>query len=98
MATQSNNAANRKTQAKRATTEAKKSAAPAPSATQTSRDQDRVAEKNQAQVVAETAVDLPVGVVLTVSDRISDLVEPWTGRSSAEKQIKAYRTPAARNR
>ena len=30
--------------------------------------------------------------MLTVSDRLSDLVEPWTGRTSAEKQIKAYRT------
>jgi len=51
-----------------------------------------VAEKNQVQVAAETAVDLPVGVVLSVSDRVSELVEPWTDRSSAEKQIKAYRT------
>ncbi len=50
------------------------------------------AEKNQVQAVAETAVDLPVGVVLSVSDRISDLVEPWAGRSSAERQLKSYRT------
>jgi hypothetical protein len=49
-------------------------------------------EKGQVQVVAETAVDLPVGVVLGVSDRISDLVDPWTNRSGAEKQIKSYRT------
>ena len=38
------------------------------------------------------AVDLPVGVVLTVGDRVAELVEPWTGRGTAEKQIKAYRT------
>ncbi|HUB98242.1 MAG TPA: hypothetical protein VMS11_00300 [Solirubrobacterales bacterium] len=76
-----------KTQAKRATTEAKKSAAATASATQRA----VAAEKNQVQVVAEAAVDVPVGVVLTVSERVSDLVEPWTGRSSAEKQIKAYR-------
>jgi len=50
-----------------------------------------VAEKPQVQAVAEAAVDLPVGVVLSVSDRVTGLVEPWTGRSSAEKQIKAYR-------
>lgn len=50
-----------------------------------------VTEKNQVQVVAETAVDFPVGVVLGVTDRISELVDPWTDRSSAEKQIKAYR-------
>ncbi|HVO56044.1 MAG TPA: hypothetical protein VMT37_16670 [Solirubrobacterales bacterium] len=80
MATQSNSS-KPKTQAKRATTEAKKAA------TKTA-----VAEKNQVQAVAESAVDLPVGAVLSVSDRISDLVEPWTARSSAEKQIKAYRT------
>ena len=57
----------------------------------------RAAEKNQAQVVAETAVDLPVGVVLTVTDRVSELVEPWTGRDAAEKQIKAYRTQLRRS-
>lgn len=87
MATQSKSSKS-KTQAKRATTEAKKSAGATASATKRA----AAAEKNQAQVVAETAVDLPVGVVLSVSDRLSDLVEPWTGRSSAEKQIKAYRT------
>ena len=82
-----------KTQAKRATTEAKeirrrhRQARPSGAATKTV-----VAEKNQVQTVAEAAVDLPVGVVLSVSDRVSDLVEPWTGRSSAEKQIKSYRT------
>jgi seryl-tRNA synthetase len=50
------------------------------------------AEKNQVQVVAETAVDFPVGVVLGVTDRLSELVDPWTNRTGAEKQIKAYRT------
>jgi hypothetical protein len=49
-------------------------------------------EKNQVQAVAETAVDFPVGVVLGVTDRLSELVDPWTNRSGAEKQIKAYRT------
>jgi hypothetical protein len=49
-------------------------------------------EKNQVQAVAESAVDLPVGVVLSVTDRVSELFEPWTGRDGAEKQIKAYRT------
>jgi hypothetical protein len=77
MATQSNNSSKGKAQAKRATTEARKSAA---------------AERNQVQVVAETAVDLPVGAVLRLSDRLSELVEPWTERGSAEKQVKTYRT------
>ena len=54
------------------------------------------AEKNQAQVVAETAVDLPVGAVLSVTDRVTELVEPFTDRTSAEKKLKAYRTELRR--
>lgn len=46
----------------------------------------------QARAVAESAVDLPVGAVLEVSDRVADLVEPFSGRSAAEKQLKAYGT------
>ena len=45
------------------------------------------AEKNQAQVVAEAAVDIPVGAVLRVTDRVGELVEPFTDRSSAERKI-----------
>lgn len=51
---------------------------------------------NQARVVAETAVDLPVGVVIGATDRITDLVEPFTGRDKADKQLKAYRTQVRR--
>jgi hypothetical protein len=54
------------------------------------------AEKNQAQVVAEAAVDVPVGLVLSVGDRVGELVEPFTGRDSAERKIKAYRTELRR--
>lgn len=54
------------------------------------------AEKNQARGVAETAVDLPVGAVLGVTERLSELVEPFTGRSGAEKQLKTYRTQLRR--
>jgi hypothetical protein len=53
-------------------------------------------EKRQTRSVAETAVDLPVGAVLSVTDRVSDLVEPFTGRSAAEKQLKSYRTELRR--
>jgi hypothetical protein len=53
-------------------------------------------ERNQALAVAETAVDLPVGAVLAVTDRVSELVEPFTGRSAAEKQLKSYRTQLRR--
>jgi len=44
----------------------------------------------QARAVAESAVDLPVGAVLEVSDRVNDLVEPFSGRTAAERQIKSY--------
>lgn len=54
-------------------------------------------DRNQARAVAETAVDLPVGAVLAVTDRITDLVEPFTGRTEAEKQLKSYRTELRRH-
>jgi len=54
------------------------------------------AEKNQAQVVAEAAVDIPVGAVLRVTDRVGELVEPFTDRSSAERKVKAYRSELRR--
>jgi phosphoglycerate-specific signal transduction histidine kinase len=54
------------------------------------------AQKRQTRSVAETAVDLPVGAVLSVTDRVSELVEPFTGRSAAEKQLKSYRTELRR--
>jgi hypothetical protein len=54
------------------------------------------AQKNQARTVVETAVDIPVGAVLTVTDRVADLVEPFTARSAAEKQFKSYRTELRR--
>lgn len=51
---------------------------------------------DQARSAVETVVDLPVGVVLEVSDRLSDLVEPFSGRTAAEKQLKAYQTQLRR--
>jgi hypothetical protein len=80
-----------KTQSKRATTEAKKSAAKTAKATKKAATKTAVAEKNQAQVLIESAVDLPVGAVLSVSDKVSEIVEPWTSRTKAEKELKAYR-------
>ena len=53
-------------------------------------------EKRPARSVAETAVDLPVGAVLSLTDRVTELVEPFTGRSAAEKQLKSYRTELRR--
>jgi hypothetical protein len=54
------------------------------------------ASKGQTRSVAETAVDFPVGAVLAVTDRVSELVEPFTGRDAAEKQFKSYRTELRR--
>jgi len=54
------------------------------------------AGKSQARTAAETAVDLPVGAVLSLTDRVTELVEPFTGRSAAEKQLKSYRTELRR--
>jgi hypothetical protein len=56
----------------------------------------KAAQKNQARTVAESAVDLPVGAVLVATERISELVEPFTGRTAAEKQFKSYRTQLRR--
>lgn len=46
----------------------------------------------QARAAAERAVDVPVGAVLEVSDRVVELVEPFAGRSAAQKQLKSYGT------
>jgi len=92
MAESKSNGSKPKTQAKRATTEAKKSAAKTAKASKRAATKTAAAEKNQVQTVVEAAVDLPVGAVLTVSDRVGDLVEPWTDRNKAERQIKSYRS------
>jgi hypothetical protein len=92
MAEAKSNDSKSKTQAKRATTEAKKSATKTASASKRAATKAAVAEKNQVQTVVETAVDVPVGAVLSVSDRLSELVEPWTDRTKAERQIKNYRS------
>lgn len=92
MAESKSNGSKSKAQAKRATTEAKKSAAKTAKASKRAATKTAAAEKNQVQTVVETAVDFPVGAVLAVSDRVSDLVEPWTDRSKAERQIKSYRS------
>jgi hypothetical protein len=50
----------------------------------------------QARAAAESAVDLPVGAVLEVSDRFAELVEPFTGRTAAQRQLKSYGTQLRR--
>ena len=54
-------------------------------------------QKNQAQSVAQTALDLPVGAVLSVTDRVGELVEPFTDRTSAEKKLKTYQSELRRS-
>ena len=51
----------------------------------------------RAKNAAEAAVDVPVGVVLEVSDRVAELVEPFTGRETAEKRLRSYRTSLRRS-
>jgi len=92
MAESKSNGSKSKAQAKRATTEAKKSAVKTAKASKRAATKTAAAEKNQVQTVVETAVDVPVGAVLAVSDRVGELVEPWTDRSKAERQIKNYRS------
>jgi hypothetical protein len=75
-----------KASAKAGTTKAKKGAKQVKSGVK----QTAKAERNQAQTVAVTAVDLPVGAVLPVTHRVTHLVEPSTGRTSAERMIRAY--------
>jgi len=67
------------------------SASSKPKATKTARSAQS-SRAGGARAFAETAVDLPVGAVLEVSERVADLVEPFSGRTAAEKQLKSYGT------
>ena len=50
----------------------------------------------QARAAAESAIDVPVGAVLEVGDRVAELVEPLSGRNAAQKQLKSYGTQLRR--
>jgi hypothetical protein len=45
---------------------------------------------------AERSVDVPVGVALTVRDRVNDAVEPWTQSETRERELKSLRTQVTR--
>ncbi len=77
-------------------TKGSKSNGTAPKAKAETKSRAQASTPNQARTAAETAVDFPVGAVLTVTDRVTELVEPFTGRSAAEKQLKSYRTELRR--
>lgn len=86
MAVPSSNGKSAKTGARRAPTKARRGAKSAAGAGEAA-----ARERNQVRSVAETVVDLPVGTVLGLGERIADLVEPWSGPSAAAKQIGTYR-------
>jgi hypothetical protein len=49
-----------------------------------------------ARQTAERTVDVPVGAALTVADRVTEIVEPFTGRRTAERELKSIRTRVER--
>lgn len=80
-------ATTRKSEAK-ATTRAK-AAAPRP--------KGAAPRAERARAAAASAVDVPVGAVLEASDRVVELVEPFTTRAAAERRLKSYRTQLRRS-
>src|ERR671922_2176593 len=49
-----------------------------------------------ARHTAERSVDVPVGAALTVADRVTDFVEPFTARQTANQELKSIRTRVER--
>src|ERR671934_355250 len=45
---------------------------------------------------AERSVDVPVGAALIVADRFTELVEPFTSRQTAERELRSLRTRVER--
>lgn len=45
---------------------------------------------------AEAAVDVPVGTVLVLADRVGEVVEPWTGRDTASRELRTLRAQLRR--
>jgi len=81
-----------RTQAKRTKTNTKRAANSAGRTAQAA-----APEKSQVQRVVETVVDVPVGAALGFGERVTELVDPFTGRTTAEKQLRSYRTQLRRN-
>jgi gas vesicle protein len=79
--------------ATKATKASSKSSKPKSQAKSTPTPASRV---EQARAAAQSAVDVPVGAVLEVSDRVAELVEPFSGRTAAQKQLKSYGTQLRR--
>src|SRR3954453_16818826 len=49
-----------------------------------------------ARQTAERSVDVPFGAVLTVADRVTGIVEPFTARQTASRELKSIRTRVQR--
>jgi hypothetical protein len=49
-----------------------------------------------ARHTAERSVDVPVGAALTVADRVNEIIEPFTKRASAERELRTVRTRVER--
>jgi hypothetical protein len=49
-----------------------------------------------ARQTAERTVDVPVGAALVAAERVTDLVEPFTGRDTANRELNGIRTRVER--
>lgn len=88
------------------TNSTQRKAAPRTSTTKTSRtDAAKIREGltkvrngsvSYARRTAERSVDVPVGAVLAVADRVNEVVEPFTKRETAERELKSFRTQVER--
>ena len=78
----------------------------APRTTQTSRtDAQKIREGltkvrngsvSYARQTAERSVDVPFGAFLSAADRLNDVVEPFTKRDTAQRELKSFRTQVER--
>jgi hypothetical protein len=51
---------------------------------------------NYARHTAERSVDVPVGAALTAAERVTDIVEPFTARQTANRELSGIRTRVER--
>src|SRR5215218_9442114 len=49
-----------------------------------------------ARQTAERSVDVPFGAFLSAADRLNDVVEPFTKRDTAQRELKSFRTQVER--
>ena len=49
-----------------------------------------------ARHTAERSVDVPVGAVLSFADRVNEIVEPFTTRQTASRELNGFRTRVQR--